>query len=95
MYTNFNEELRDKIKECIEKDSEYRKYYECNKLFHEIIYGILQPQDGNIIETIVNTLYSYNQMLETVMTTVAANASEETVQSLIGEFSELIFNDNK
>ena len=43
----------------------------------------------------VNTLYSYNQMLETVMNTVAANASEETVQSLIGEFSELIFNDNK
>ena len=37
-----------------------------NKLFHEIIYGILQPQDGNIIETIVNTLYSYNQMLETI-----------------------------
>lgn len=95
MDTNFNEELRDKIKECIEKDSEYRKHYECNKLFHEIIYGILQPQDGNIIETIVNTLYSYNQMLETVMNTVAANASEETVQSLIGEFSELIFNDNK
>ena len=36
MDTNFNEELRDKIKECIGKDSEYKKYYECNKLFHEI-----------------------------------------------------------
>lgn len=95
MDTNFNEELRDKIKNCIEKDSEYKEHYECNKLFHEIMYGILRPQDGDIVETIVNTLYSYNQMLETVMTTVAANASEETVQSLIGEFSGLILNDNK
>ena len=47
------------------------------------------------IECIVNTLYSYNQMLGTVITAVANTADEKTVQSLMSNLQNILEEDNK
>lgn len=89
-------ELKAEIEKCILNNEEYRNEFYNNKLFHEIINGILHSNDGeDTIECIVNTLYSYNQMLGTVMNTVANNADEETVQSIISNFQNILEEDTK
>lgn len=89
-------ELKTEIEKCILNNEEYRNEFYNNNLFHEIINGILRSNDGeDTIECIVNTLYSYNQMLGTVMNTVANNADEETVQSIISNFQNILEEDNK
>lgn len=89
-------ELKTKITRCILNNEEYKNEFYNNNLFHEIIYGILNSNtDEDTIECIVNTLYSYNQMLSTVMTAVANNANDETVQSLISNLQNILEEDNK
>lgn len=89
-------ELKTEIEKCILNNEEYKNEFYNNNLFHEIINGILHSNDGeDTIECIVNTLYSYNQMLGTVMNTVANNADEETVQSVISNFQNILEEDNK
>lgn len=89
-------ELKTEITKCILNNEEYKNEFYNNNLFHEIINGILHSNtDEDTIECIVNTLYSYNQMLGTVITAVANTADEKTVQSLMSNLQNILEEDNK
>lgn len=69
----------------VSSNSEYWKEYLTNPLFHEIIDGI--RESDNPMESIVNTLYSYNQMLTSITAVVAQNADGESVNKIINNLT--------
>ena len=77
----------------VTKNSEYWKEYLNNPLFHEIIYGI--RESDNPMESIVNTLYSYNQMLTSITAVVAQNADDESIDKLVNSLTEQLEDDAK
>ena len=77
----------------VTKNSEYWKEYLTNPLFHEIIDGI--RESDNPMESIVNTLYSYNQMLTSITAVVAQNADDESVNKIINNLSGQLEDDAK
>lgn len=77
----------------VTKNSEYWKEYLVNPLFHEIIDGI--RESDNPMESIVNTLYSYNQMLTSITAVVAQNADDESVDKLVDSLTEQLEYDAK
>ena len=77
----------------VSNNSEYRKEYLTNPLFHEIIDGI--RESDNPMESIVNTLYSYNQMLTNITAVIAKNADDESVDKLVDSLTEQLEDDAK
>lgn len=77
----------------VTKNSEYWKEYLVNPLFHEIIDGI--RESDNPMESIVNTLYSYNQMLTNITAVVAQNADDESVNKIINNLTGQLEDDAK
>ena len=77
----------------VSNNSEYWKEYLTNPLFHEIIDGI--RESDNPMESIVNTLYSYNQMLTSITAVVAQNADDESVNKIINNLTEQLEDDAK
>lgn len=77
----------------VSNNSEYRKEYLTNPLFHEIIDGI--RESDNPMESIVNTLYSYNQMLTSITAVVAQNADDESVNKIINNLTGQLEDDAK
>ena len=77
----------------VSNNSEYWKEYLTNPLFHEIIDGI--RESDNPMESIVNTLYSYNQMLTSITAVVAQNADDESVNKIINNLSGQLEDDAK
>ena len=77
----------------VSNNSEYWKEYLTNPLFHEIIDGI--RESDNPMESIVNTLYSYNQMLTSITAVVAQNADDESVDKLINTLTGQLEEDAK
>ena len=77
----------------VTKNSEYWKEYLTNPLFHEIIDGI--RESDNPMESIVNTLYSYNQMLTNITAVVAQNADDESVNKIINNLTGQLEDDAK
>lgn len=77
----------------VTKNGEYWKEYLVNPLFHEIIDGI--RESDNPMESIVNTLYSYNQMLTSITAIVAQNADDESVDKLVNSLTEQLEDDAK
>lgn len=69
----------------VSSNSEYWKEYLTNPLFHEIIDGI--RESDNPMESIVNILYSYNQMLTSITAVVAQNADDESVNKIINNLT--------
>ena len=67
--------------------------YKNNPLFHEIIDGI--RESDNPMESIVNTLYSYNQMLTSITAVVAQNADDESIDKLVNSLTEQLEDDAK
>ena len=74
-------------------NSEYWKEYLTNPLFHEIIDGI--KESDNPMESIVNTLYSYNQMLTNITAVIAQNADDESVNKIINNLTGQLEDDAK
>lgn len=77
----------------VSNNSEYWKEYLTNPLFHEIIDGI--RESDNPMESIVNTLYSYNQMLTNITAVVAQNADDESVNKIINNLTGQLEDDAK
>ena len=77
----------------VSHNSEYWKEYLTNPLFHEIIDGI--RESDNPMESIVNTLYSYNQMLTSITAVVAQNADDESVNKIINNLTGQLEDDAK
>ena len=77
----------------VSNNSEYWKEYLTNPLFHEIIDGI--RESDNPMESIVNTLYSYNQMLTSITAVVAQNADDESVNKIINDLTGQLEDDAK
>ena len=77
----------------VSSNSEYWKEYLTNPLFHEIIDGI--RESDNPMESIVNTLYSYNQMLTSITAVVAQNADDEYVNKIINNLTGQLEDDAK
>ena len=77
----------------VSNNSEYWKEYLTNPLFHEIIDGIRESDDP--MESIVNTLYSYNQMLTSITAVVAQNADDESVNKIINNLTGQLEDDAK
>ena len=77
----------------VTKNSEYWKEYLTNPLFHEIIDGI--RESDNPMESIINTLYSYNQMLTSITAVVAQNADDESVNKIINNLTGQLEDDAK
>lgn len=77
----------------VSSNSEYWKEYLTNPLFHEIIDGI--RESDNPMESIVNTLYSYNQMLTSITAVVAQNADDESVNKIINNLTGQLEDDAK
>lgn len=77
----------------VSNNSEYWKEYLTNPLFHEIIDGI--RESDNPMESIVNTLYSYNQMLTSITAVVAQNADDESVNKIINNLTGQLEDDAK
>ena len=86
-------ELEELIMMTVANNKDYKKEYECNPLFHEIIEGITNSDD--VIEAIVNTLYSYNQMLTSITAVVAQNADDESIDKLVNSLTEQLEDDAK
>lgn len=87
------ENLKNKLMECIMSDDNYKAEYEENKLFSQIIDGIVESNDP--IDSIINALYSYNQMLTTVVGAIAVNMDEKTVQDSIKMFEDTLEENNE
>ena len=85
-------ELEELVMMEVANNKDYKKEYECNPLFHEIIEGITNSDD--VIEAIVNTLYSYNQMLTNISSVIANNADDESVNKVIKNLESQL-EDNK
>lgn len=77
----------------VSNNSEYWKEYLTNPLFHEIIDGI--RESDNPMESIINTLYSYNQMLTSITAVVAQNADDESVNKIINNLTGQLEDDAK
>ena len=77
----------------VSNNSEYWTEYLTNPLFHEIIDGI--RESDNPMESIVNTLYSYNQMLTSITAVVAQNADDESVNKIINNLTGQLEDDAK
>lgn len=77
----------------VARNNDYRNEYLNNPLFHEIIDGI--KNSDNPMESIVNTLYSYNQMLTSITAVVAQNTDDESVNKLINTLTEQLEDDAK
>ena len=77
----------------VSSNSEYWKEYLTNPLFHEIIDGI--RESDNPMESIVNTLYSSNQMLTSIKAVVAQNADDESVNKIINNLTGQLEDDAK
>ena len=77
----------------VSNNSEYWKEYLTNPLFHEIIDGI--RESDNPMESIVNTLYSYNQMLTSITAVIAQNADDESVNKIINNLTGQLEDDAK
>ena len=77
----------------VSNNSEYWKEYVTNPLFHEIMDGI--RESDNPMESIVNTLYSYNQMLTSITAVVAQNADDESVNKIINNLTGQLEDDAK
>ena len=87
------QELNELFMKEVSKNSEYWKEYLTNPLFHEIIDGI--RESDNPMESIVNTLYSYNQMLTNITAVVAQNADDESVNKIINNLTGQLEDDAK
>ena len=87
------QEINELFMNEVTKNSEYWKEYLTNPLFHEIIDGI--RESDNPMESIVNTLYSYNQMLTNITAVVAQNADDESVNKIINNLTGQLEDDAK
>ena len=81
-------ELKNQIMEIIHDDAEYNKTYQQHTLFQQIIDGIVESDD--IVGSIVNTLYSYNAMLTSIVSTISKDADENTVALLIQQLKDML-----
>ena len=86
-------ELEELIMMTVANNKDYKKEYECNPLFHEIIEGITNSDD--VIEAIVNALYSYNQMLTNITSVIAQNADDESVNKVIENLQNQLKENNE
>ena len=87
------QEINELFMNEVTKNSKYWKEYLTNPLFHEIIDGI--RESDNPMESIVNTLYSYNQMLTSITAVVAQNADDESIDKLVNSLTEQLEDDAK
>lgn len=86
-----NFELKKDITDVIRNNEDYKREYENNTLFHQIIEGI--TDSDNIVESFIDAIYSYNQMLSSVVSTIAQTADEKTVQAAINNFESVLKED--
>lgn len=84
--------LEELIMMTIANNKDYEDEYKNNPLFHQIIEGITMSDD--VVEAIVNTLYSYNQMLTNISSIIASNADDESVEKVIKNLESQL-EDNK
>lgn len=74
-------------------NKDYNEEYWNNPLFHEIINGIVESEEP--LESIVNTLYSYNQMLTNITSVIAKDADDESVNKIINNLTGQLEDDAK